>query len=97
MVSEDRDLSIAEHDARLAVKMAPWDYNHRLLLAGIEETQGDRASARQRREAIAGPQLSGCTLALGEPAREARKAGESLSEFRTANSSSIALLPASST
>ncbi|MFY9607545.1 MAG: hypothetical protein WAU45_02880 [Blastocatellia bacterium] len=97
MVSEDRDLSVAEADARLAVNMAPWDYNHRLLLAGIEEAKGDRASAEaELLEAVRlAPNHTVVHWRLANVLLRQGKLGKSLSEFRAANASSSALLPAS--
>jgi hypothetical protein len=97
MASEERDLSVAESDARLAVSMAPWDYNHRLLLASIEEAKGNRASAEAELvEALKlAPNYTVVHWRLANVLVRQGKLGKSLSEFRAANESSIALLPSS--
>lgn len=97
MLSEDRDLSAAEADARLAVKMAPWDYSHRMLLAGIEEANGDRASAEaELLEALRlAPNYTVVHWRLANVFVRQGKLGKSLSEFRAANTSGTALLPSS--
>src|SRR5260370_24255531 len=41
----DRDLNALEAGARLACNLSPFDYHHRLLLATIEESKGDRQAA----------------------------------------------------
>jgi hypothetical protein len=54
LTSADRDLSAAESFARRAVELSPNDYNHQLLLAIIQEGNGDRdAAAQSYRLAIA--------------------------------------------
>lgn len=97
MLSEDRDLSVAEADARLAVNMAPWDYNHRMLLAGIEEAKGDRASAEaELLEALRlAPNYTVVHWRLANVLVRQGKLAKSLSEFRAASTSSSALLPSS--
>jgi tetratricopeptide (TPR) repeat protein len=47
MLEEERDLSEAEARALRAINISPWDYNHRLLLASIEEAKGDRDAAEK--------------------------------------------------
>lgn len=47
MLEEERDLSEAESRAIRAINRSPWDYNHRLLLASIEEAKGDRDAAEK--------------------------------------------------
>ena len=94
MLSEERDLSVAEAGARLAISISPWDYNHRLLLASIEEAKGDRASAEDAlREAL--PLAPNCTVVhwrLANLLLRQGKMGRSLSEFRVANARNTALL-----
>lgn len=95
--SEDRDLPAAEANARLAINMAPWDYNHRLLLASIEEAKGDRALAEaELLEAVKlAPTYTVVRWRLANVLVRQGKLGKSLSEFRAANTSSSALLPSS--
>ena len=97
MRSEDRDLSAAEANARLAVNMAPWDYNHRLLLATIEEAKGDRAAAEaELLEALRlAPNNTVVHWRLANVLVRQGKLGKSLSAFRAANASSSTLLPSS--
>jgi tetratricopeptide (TPR) repeat protein len=97
MLSEDRDLSVAEADARLAVNLAPWDYNHRLLLATIQEAKGDRAAAEaELLEAVRlAPNYAVVRWRLANVLVRQGKLGKSLSAFRAANTSSGALLPSS--
>jgi hypothetical protein len=94
MLSEERDLSVAEARVRLAINISPRDYNHRLLLASIEEAKGDRASAEDAlREALPlAPNYTVVHWRLANLLLRQGKLGKSLSEFRVANASSIALL-----
>ncbi len=77
--------------------MAPWDYNHRLLLASIEEAKGDRASAEaELMDALKlAPNYTVVHWRLANVLVRQGKLGKSLSEFRAANASSSALLPSS--
>lgn len=97
MLSEERDLAIAESDARLAVSMAPWDYTYRMLLASIEEARGDRASAEESLvDALKlAPNYTVVHWRLANVLLRQGKLGKSLGEFRAANASSTALLPSS--
>jgi tetratricopeptide (TPR) repeat protein len=97
MLSEERDLSVAESQARLAITFAPWDYNHRMLLAGIEEAKGDRASAEDALlDALKlAPNYTVVHWRLANVLLRQGKLGKSLSEFRAANNFSNALLPSS--
>jgi len=97
MISEERDLAIAESDARLAVSMAPWDYTYRMLLASIEEARGDRSSAEESLvEALKlAPNNTVVHWRLANLLLRQGKLGKSLGEFRAANASSTALLPSS--
>ena len=94
MLSEERDLSVAETGARLAIRISPWDYNYRLLLASIEEAKGDRASAEDvLREAVPlAPNYTVVHWRLANLLLRQGKLGKSLSEFRAANASNSALL-----
>src|SRR5205814_2128397 len=47
MRDQARDLSLVEAHAERAVNVSPWDYRRRVLLATIEEAEGDRAAAEQ--------------------------------------------------
>jgi len=94
MLSEERDLSVAESDARLAVNIAPWDYNHRMLLASIDEAKGDRSAAEDAlNEALKlAPNNTVVHWRLANLLLRQGKLGKSLSEFRTANAARIAFL-----
>ena len=65
------------------MNLAPWDYNHRLLLAGIKEAQADRVSAEaELREAIKlAPNYPVVHWRLANVLVRQGKLGESLSEF----------------
>ena len=97
MLSEERDLASAEKDARLAVKISPWDYNYWMILASIEETRGDRAAAEESlAEALRlAPNYPVVHWRLANVLLRQGKLGKSLVEFAAANNSSIALLPLS--
>ncbi|HYV03571.1 MAG TPA: hypothetical protein VFB82_03235 [Blastocatellia bacterium] len=94
MLSEERDLSAAEADARLAVRLSPWDYNYRMLLASIEEAKGDRASAEDAlNEALKlAPSNTIVHWRLANVLLRQGKLGKSLAEFRLANTASTPLL-----
>ncbi|MEK6303061.1 MAG: hypothetical protein AABO41_20305 [Acidobacteriota bacterium] len=97
MLSEERDIAVAEADARLAVRLSPWDYNYRMLLASIEEAKGDRASAEDAlNEALKlAPNHTVVHWRLANVLLRQGKLGKSLAEFRLANTSNPALLPSS--
>src|SRR5262249_39920016 len=50
LVDGDRDLSSAKLHARLAVEQSPFDFKNRILLASIEEAQGDKDAAEKSLE-----------------------------------------------
>src|SRR6185295_3809740 len=84
----------AEADARLAVRLSPWDYNYRMLLASIEEAKGDRASAEDAlNEALKlAPSNTIVHWRLANVLLRQGKLGKSLAEFLLANTASTPLL-----
>ena len=97
LLSEERDLTVAESDARLAVNLAPRDYSYRMPLASIEEAKGDRAAAEDALlEALKlAPNHTVVHWRLANVLLRQGKLGKSLAEFRLANTPSTALLPSS--
>ena len=95
MDSDERDPTGAERYARRAIEMSPWDYRHRMLLAGIVEAAGDRAGAEQLlQEAVAlAPNYSDVHWRLANLLLRQGKLGKSISEFRSSCEKNSALLP----
>jgi tetratricopeptide (TPR) repeat protein len=95
MGDEDRDILTIESRARRAVNSSPWDYRNRLLLATIQEAEGDRAAAEQStQEALAlAPNYTEVHWRLANLLLREGKLTKSIAEFRAANSSNPSLLP----
>jgi hypothetical protein len=96
MREEERDLSRAEDYCTRAVRISPWDYRHRLLLAMIKEAEGDRIGAEQSLEdALAlAPNYKDVHWRMANLLLREGKLPRAVAEFRTATLSDISLLPA---
>lgn len=97
MKALDRDLDRAHKHARLAIELSPHNFNYHLLLAAALEAGGDRAAAEAAaREAVRlAPNDMEARWQLANLLVRQKKLAESLPEFRRANTSYNALLPAS--
>lgn len=95
MGEDDRDISSIENHAKRAVNLSPWDYRQRLLLATVNEAQGDRAAAEQAiREALTlAPNYTEVHWRLANLLLREGKLAKAVGEFRTAASSNASLLP----
>jgi hypothetical protein len=96
MREEERDLSSAENYCTRAVRISPWDYRHRLLLALIKEAEGDRVGAEQSLgDALAlAPNYKDVHWRMANLLLREGKLAKSVAEFRAATSSDVSLLPA---
>ncbi|MEW6209371.1 MAG: hypothetical protein AB1631_13460 [Acidobacteriota bacterium] len=97
MKAVDRDLDRARRHAMLAIELSPYDFDYHLLLASALEAGGDRAAAEAAmREAVRlAPNDMEARWQLANLLVRRNKLSESLPEFRLANQSNNALLPAS--
>ena len=96
MVEEERDLEVVRSHAVDAINISPWDFNHRLLLASIEEARGDRAAAESSlREAVSlAPNNTEVHWRLANSLFRQGKYRESLAQFRLVTNSNRLYLPA---
>lgn len=96
MLGEDRDIEAARSHAVRAINISPWDFNHRLLLASIEEATGDRAAAEKSlRDAVGlAPNNTEVHWRLANSLFRQGKYRESLAEFRLVTNSDREYLPA---
>lgn len=94
--SADRNLGRAEPHLLTAIRLSPWDYRLRLLLAEIEEAKGDSGAAQTSlRSAIElAPNNADVHWRLANLLVRAGKLSESISEFRFAVASDPVLMPA---
>ena len=97
LLEEDRDIETARAHVVRAMSLSPWDFNHRLLLASVEEARGDRAAAEQAlRDSVAlAPNNTEVHWRLANSLFRQGKYRESLSEFRLVTNSNREYLPAS--
>ena len=95
MRDRERDLSLVEAHAERAVKISPWDYRRRLLLATIEEAKGDRIAAEQAlQQAVAlAPNYTDVHWRLANLLLRQGKLENSVEHFIKATSSNPSLLP----
>ena len=95
MLEDERDLSEAESRALRAINISPWDYNHRLLLASIEEAKGDRdAAEKSLRDGLRlAPNNIDVHWRLANLLFRQGKYRPALDEFRIVNSSTNTYLP----
>lgn len=95
MRDRERDLSLVEAHAERAVKISPWDYRRRLLLATIEEAKGDRMAAEQAlQQAVAlAPNYTDVHWRLANLLLRQGKLENSVEHFIKATSSNPSLLP----
>ena len=96
MLEEERDIEAARSHAVRAINISPWDFNHRLLLASIEEAKGDREAAEKSlRDAVAlAPNNTEVHWRLANSLFRQGKYRESLAEFRLVTNSNREYLPA---
>lgn len=96
MLEEERDIEAARSHAARAISISPWDFNHRLLLASIEEAKGDRTAAENSlREAISlAPNNTEVHWRLANSLFRQGKYRESLAQFRLVTNSNREYLPA---
>jgi hypothetical protein len=94
MRDRERDLSLVEAHAERAVKISPWDYRRRLLLATIEEAKGDRIAAEQAlQQAVAlAPNYTDVHWRLANLLLRQGKLENSVEHFIKATSSNPSLL-----
>ncbi len=97
MKSVDSDLDRAHAHATHAIELSPYNFNYQLLLASVLEARGDRAAAESAaREAVRlAPNDMEARWQLANILVRRNKLAESLAEFRRANATNNALLPAS--
>lgn len=95
MLEEERDLSEAESRAIRAINISPWDFNHRLLLASIEEAKGDRdAAEKSLRDGLRlAPNNTDVHWRLANLLFREGKYRAALDEFRIVTSSNNSYLP----
>jgi hypothetical protein len=95
LAEEERDLISLESHAVRAIHLSPWDYNHRLLLAAIEEAKGDREAAEKSlRDALKlAPNNTNVHWRLANLLFRQGKIAQSLGEFRFSTASDPSLLP----
>jgi tetratricopeptide (TPR) repeat protein len=96
MLEEERDLSEARARALRAISISPWDFNHRLLLASIEEAEGDRDGAEKSlRDGLAlAPNNTDVHWRLANLLFREGKYRLALDEFRIVTLSNNSYLPA---
>ncbi|HEX5731494.1 MAG TPA: tetratricopeptide repeat protein [Blastocatellia bacterium] len=96
MLEEERDIEAIRSHAVRAINISPWDFNHRLLLASIEEARGDREAAeRSLRDAVGlAPNNTEVHWRLANSLFRLGKYRESLAEFRLVTNSNREYLPA---
>jgi tetratricopeptide (TPR) repeat protein len=85
----------AEDHASRAVKLSPWDYRLRLLLASAREARGDLKGAEEslRAALVLAPNYTEVHWRLANLLLRAGKLGQALGEFRLATSASEELVP----
>ena len=95
MQDPERDLPRIEAHAERAVKVSPWDYRRRLLLAAVEEAKGDRGAAEQSlQKAVAlAPNCTDVHWRFGNLLLREGKLEKSVEHFLKATSSNPSLLP----
>ena len=96
MLEEERDIEAIRSHAVRAINISPWDFNHRLLLASIEEARGDRAAAESSlRDAMSlAPNNTEVHWRLANSLFRQGKYRESLAEFRLVTNANREYLPA---
>jgi hypothetical protein len=97
MKAVDRDLDRARRHATLAIELSPYDFDYHLLLSSVLEAGGDRAAAEAAmREAVRlAPNDLETRWQLANLLVRRNNLADALPEFRRANESNNALLPAS--
>jgi len=96
-IAEDEvDLARCEARARRAANLSPWDYQHQLLLASIEEAKGDRAAAEQYLRAARelAPNYTEVQWRLANLLVRQGRVAPALAEFRKVTAADRSLLPA---
>ena len=96
MEDGERDLIVVEGYAQRAVRISPWDYRRRLLLATVKEAKGERGAAVQSlQEALAlAPNYTDVHWRLANLLMRDGKLAKSLDHYRAATSLKPSLLPA---
>jgi len=92
----ERDTASAEEHALRAIRLSPWDYNLRLLLASAREARGDREAAEDAlHQALKlAPNYTEVHWSLANMLLRTGRFKESLDEFRVAVADNLAVLPA---
>jgi tetratricopeptide (TPR) repeat protein len=91
----DRDLAAAENNALHAVKLSPYNYSYRLLLAGIKESIGEPAEAEQslRSALMLAPNKTDVRWQLANLLLRKSDLVQAVEEFRAACALNPRLLP----
>jgi tetratricopeptide (TPR) repeat protein len=96
-IAEDEvDLAACAAHARRAANLSPWDYQHQLLLASVEEARGDRAAAERYLRAARelAPNYAEVQWRLANLLVRQGRVAPALAEFRKVTASDRSLLPA---
>lgn len=96
LAEDDVDLASCEARARRAANLSPWDYQHQLLLASVEEAKGDRAAAEQYLRAARelAPNYTEVHWRLANLLVRQGRVAPALVEFRKVTAADRSLLPA---
>jgi tetratricopeptide (TPR) repeat protein len=96
LAEDDVDLASCAARARRAANLSPWDYQHQLLLASVEEARGDRAAAEQYLRAARelAPNYTEVHWRLANLLVRQGRVAPALAEFRKVTAADRALLPA---
>ncbi|HVF88828.1 MAG TPA: tetratricopeptide repeat protein [Blastocatellia bacterium] len=95
MTGRARNLSLAQSHALEAMRLSPWDFRFRRLVASVTEAMGDRASAEASlREALAlAPRNNDLHWRLANLLLRSGKLDDAIPEFRAAAGSDASLVP----
>src|SRR5262249_4414861 len=92
----EHDVASAEEHALRAIRLSPWDYNLRLLLASSREARGNRDAAEDAlHQALRlAPSYTDVHWSLANMLLRTGRLKESLEEFRVAAADNLTILPA---
>ncbi|HKG21823.1 MAG TPA: tetratricopeptide repeat protein [Blastocatellia bacterium] len=95
MTDRARNLLLARSHALEAMRLSPWDFRFRMLVASVTEAMGDRASAEASlREALAlAPRNGDLHWRLANLLLRSGKLDDAIPEFRVAAGSDASLVP----
>ncbi|HMG32374.1 MAG TPA: hypothetical protein VKM94_00440 [Blastocatellia bacterium] len=94
LFESDRDLQLAEHHAKAAVELSPYDFHNYLTLALVKEAEGDRFAAQQQLELARSlaPHDASVRWRLANVLLRQGKLAEALPEFRLGLASNVLYL-----